>query len=58
MPAVAKLIVAVMLFLGAALCIYGYIDEKLLSISVFTALVVSALCAGTFIFFAFFDPER
>lgn len=58
MPAVAKMIVALMLFLGAALCIYGFIAEKLIQISVPTALVVSALCAATFIFFAFFDPER
>lgn len=58
MSAVAKLIVAGMLFLGAGLCVYGYIAEKLVNISFFSALLVSAACAGIFLFFAFFDPDR
>ncbi|MGD9329781.1 MAG: hypothetical protein PVJ53_00645 [Desulfobacterales bacterium] len=58
MSAAAKLIVAGLLFLGSGLCIYGYLAEKLVNISVFTSLVVSAACTGIFIFFAFFDPNR
>jgi len=58
MSAVSKLIIAAMLFLGTGLCVYGFLAEKLLSISVLGVLAVSAVCAGIFIYFAFFDPER
>ena len=58
MGTVSKLIIAGLLFLGAGLCIYGYIAQKLISISVMGALAVSAACAGTFIYFSIFDPER
>ena len=58
MSAITKLIIAGMLFLGSGLCISGYIAEKLVDISVFGAILVSAACAGIFIFFAIFDPEK
>lgn len=58
MSVAGKLVIAGMLFLGAGLCIYGFIAEKLVNISILGALVASAACAGVFIYFAFFDPEK
>lgn len=58
MSAVSKLVIAGMLFLGAGLCIYGFLAEKLITISALGAVVASAGCAGIFIYFAFFDPEK
>ena len=58
MSAAVKSIVAGLLFLGSGLCIYGYLAAKLINISIFTALAVSAACTGIFVFFAFFDPDR
>jgi hypothetical protein len=58
MGVVSKLVIAGMLFLGTGLCIYGYIVEKLITISALGALVASGGCAGIFIYFAFFDPEK
>lgn len=58
MSVAGKLVIAGMLFLGAVLCIYGFIAEKLINISVLGAFSASAVCAGIFIYFAFFDPEK
>lgn len=58
MSAVVKLVIAGMLFLGTGLCIYGFLAEKLIDLSVFGVLVASAACTGVFIYFAFFDPEK
>lgn len=58
MGAVSKLIIAGLLFLGVGLCIYGYLAQKLISISILGVLAVSAVCAGVFIYFSLFDPDR
>jgi hypothetical protein len=58
MSAVVKLVIAGMLFLGTGLCIYGFLAEKLVDLSVFGVMMASAGCAGVFIYFAFFDPEK
>jgi hypothetical protein len=56
--AVVKRVIAGMLFLGTGLCIYGFLAEKLVDLSVFGVMMASAGCAGVFIYFAFFDPEK
>ena len=58
MSAGVKLVIAGMLFLGTGLCIYGFLAEKLVDLSVFGVVAASAGCAGVFIYFAFFDPEK
>jgi len=58
MGAVVKPVIASMLFLGTGLCICGFLAEKLVDLSVFGVIMASAGCAGFFIYFAFFDPEK
>lgn len=58
MSAVVKLVIAGMLFLGTGLCIYGFLAEKLVDLSIFGLVAASAGCAGVFIYFAFFDPAK
>jgi hypothetical protein len=53
-----KLILALMLFGGTWLCLYGYQSKKLLSLSPLGAGFVSLLFAGIFIYFAFIDAKR
>ena len=58
MNAIFKAILAVCLFLGSWLFIYGYQSEKLVKISIFWSAVISLLFAATFVYFAFIDIKK
>lgn len=58
MNAIFKAILAVCLFLGAWLCIYGYQAATLIKISHFGAAVIGLCCAATFSYFAFVDIRK
>ena len=58
MNAIAKTIMAVCLFLGAWLCIFGYQSEKLVKISTLGSLAIGLSCAALFVYFAFIDIRR
>ena len=58
MNAILKAMLAVCLFLGAWLCIYGYQTEELVKISLFWSAVISFLCGATFVYFAFIDIKK
>jgi hypothetical protein len=58
MNAIVKVILAVCLFLGAWLCIYGFQAEKLLKISDLWSALVALSCALIFIYFAFIDIRK
>lgn len=53
-----KAVLALLLFLGTWLCLYGYQSMKLLSLSAVGAGFVSLVFAGVFIYFAFIDAKR
>ncbi len=58
MNAIFKTVLAVCLFLGSWLCIYGYQSQKLVKISIFWSAIISLLCAATFAYFAFVDIKK
>lgn len=58
MSAIVKAVMAVCLFLGAWLCIYGYQAIKLIKISNLGSLLSGMTCAAIFIYFAFIDIRR
>ncbi len=58
MNASVKIIMAVCLFLGAWLCIYGYQSEKLIKASNLWSVVSALSCAAIFIYFAFIDIRK
>ncbi len=58
MNAIFKAVMAVCLFLGAWLCIYGYQAQKLIKISPAWSAAISLLCAATFVYFAFVDIKK
>ena len=58
MNAIFKAVLAVCLFLGSWLCIYGYQAEKLVKISIFWSAAISVFFAATFVYFAFVDIKK
>ena len=58
MNAIVKTIMAVCLFLGAWLCIFGYQSEKLIKIATHWSVVIGLSCAAIFIYFAFIDIRK
>jgi hypothetical protein len=58
MNVMLKAILAVCLFLGAWLCIYGYQAQKLIKISHLWSAIVALACAATFVYFAFIDIRK
>jgi hypothetical protein len=53
-----KTILAVGLFLGSWMCIYGYQTEKLVKISNVWSAALGLLFAATFAYFAFIDIKK
>jgi hypothetical protein len=58
MNAIVKIVMAVCLFLGAWLCIFGYQSEKLIQISTLWSMVCGLSCAALFVYFAFIDIRK
>ncbi|MDJ0802090.1 MAG: hypothetical protein QNI89_06475 [Desulfobacterales bacterium] len=58
MNAVLKTLMAVCLFLGSWMCIFGYQSEKLIKISTFWSAVLGLAFAATFVYFAFIDVKK
>ena len=58
MNAIVKAVLAVGLFLGSWMCIYGYQSQKLLKISNLWAAALGLLFAATFAYFAFIDIKK
>ena len=58
MNAILKAVLAVGLFLGSWMCIFGYQSEKLIKISIFWSAVISLMFAATFVYFAFIDIKK
>jgi hypothetical protein len=58
MNTILKTIMAVGLFLGSWMCIYGYQTEKLIKISNVWSAALGLLFAATFAYFAFIDIKK
>ena len=58
MNATVKAIMAVGLFLGSWICIYGFQSEKLIKISNLWSVVLGLFFAATFVYFAFVDIKK